>query len=217
MKSLIRDDRGIAIVNLVSIIIAPIIIAMLAAATISAIRTGSGVTEALTRNAQAQIMFTDFKNTVAAATAATAGPQKVTLTIDPAQLPPGIPAVASAYGDTCLTTTWELVDDGALRTLSRTTQTHDSDCASPVRDESTQKLTGLSPTTVIAFENTAGRTLTLDGTTLIPAAESAPAGVAPDAWASTDLGAVILDGVVQEMFADRPTRITAVATPSIAP
>lgn len=219
MKHLIRDDRGaVPIVQLVTIIIAPIVALMLASAMISAIRTGSGVTEALTRSAEAQILFSDFQSTVAAATTATVtGPNAVTLRTDPTRLPPGISSDARALGTTCTTTTWTLKDAGALRTLTRTTQGHTSDCSSAVRRTSTEEFTGLSQNTAFAFENAAGRTLTLTGSTLTPAAGTAPAGVSAAAWASTSLGAVILEGTVQEMFADRPTTVTAVTTPSIAP
>lgn len=215
MKSLARDERGLAILQIVAIIVAPIIMLMLAGATINAIRTGTGITEALTRNAQSQIMFTDFKNSVAGATTVTAPTaNRVTLTSDPSRLPPG---VALDAGTTCVTTTWELLDDGNLRTFARTTQTHQSTCTSPVKSETTQKLTGLAPATKFELQNTAGRILTHTGSTLTPAAGFAPAGVSAGAWASTDIGAIVLDGAVQEMLSDRDIRITAVTTPTRVP
>lgn len=215
MRTLIRDERGAShILQLVTILIAPVVVLMLASAMISAIRTGAGVTEALTRNAQAQVMFTEFQSTVAAATTASVtGPGTVTLHIDPAQLPPGIALDADQFGDACVTHTWALTDGGGLRTLTHKTQVHQGTCASPVRSTGTQEFTGLSAGTAFTFENSAGRTLTLNGGVLTPAAEGAPTGVSPAAWASKTLGAVVLSGSVQEMLADRPTTVTAVTAP----
>lgn len=217
MRTLARDERGSVFTQIAVVIIGPLVMLILAGAALSAIRTGSGVTEALTRNAQSQIMFADFKSSISSATTITvvdAG--TLTVTREPGVVPPGVAPAAVALEDTCVTTTWQLVDDG-LRNLTQTVHTHEADCASPVQDESIRTFTGLSPDTTFMFENPAGRSLALEDGTLTAEDQPAPLGVGPKAWASTHLGAVTLDGTVQEMFSDRDVLITAVLTPRIAP
>lgn len=211
MKSLIRDERGSFILPLVGVIIGPLVVMVIAGSLISAIRTGAGITDSLTRSAHSQIIFGDLVKSVGAASIITVdSADRITVTTDPSVIPAA--AAGAAVGASCATTTWELTGDD-LRTLTQTTSVHRSDCASPVASERVEELTGLAAGTAFSFENLAGRTLTLTGTTLAPADEPKPAGVQTNQWSSPRIGAVILDGVVQEMFADRPVHITAVNTP----
>lgn len=211
MKTLIRDQRGVAITQLLGVIMLPIVVIVIAGTIISATRTGSGLMDAFTRLASSQVTLSEFHRTVESATAVSVpAPNKVILTIDPAGLPPGVLNVET----TCQVVAWELVDSGELRTLVQGTQVHQSDCSSPVASQRTEELTGLTGQTHFEFQNAAGRSLTFDSGTFTPAPGEAPAGVSANAWASTDASGIVIDGVIQEMFSDHTFRATAVTTPT---
>lgn len=209
MRNLLHDERGTVFAQVAALIIAPLVTIILATAAISAVRTGAGVTDVLTRSAHSQIVFDDFVHTINDSSTVTAvRPTRLDVTIDPADLPEALSRDTGTYPDTCVSIIWQIAGD-TLRTLEQTTRTHQSGCSSPVAQTTTSTLTGLTSDTRFRYENPAGRTLTASGGTLVPATGEAPAGVSASAWASTQLSAIRLEGTVQELLSDRKIRISA--------
>lgn len=209
MTSLKDDERGLAFAQVAGLIIAPIVALVIAGATISAVRTGSGLTDAVSRTAQTQIMLDDFKNDIAAGATLTANSAtNITVTIDPEALPAGITLDASAYGAHCTTVTYDLAEDAGLRTLTQTRDVHEADCVSPITTTTVNKITGFTAPTTFEIRNVAGRELSADGGALTGASDTKPAGVADGAWESLLPATVTLDGVVQDMFTDRQVSVT---------
>lgn len=214
MNSLRADERGFTFVHVAALIVGPLIILAIAGTAISATRTGTGLTSALTRTTQTQQVFDAFKTSIGASSALTVtSTSRVQATIDPAKRPPNAGLGMGPAGTACATSTWELTAQGDLQTLTETRATHASTCSSAVVRTKTQHLTGLTAETAFVFVNRAGRTLIVgDAGVTGVAAQPKPAGVTDHEWNATEVGAITIAGVAQDMFTDRDVQVTAFAT-----
>lgn len=211
MTSLLRDERGSVFVQIAALIFAPLIIVVIATAVLSTVRTGAGLTDALTRSSQAQLIFDEYTRSVTDATTVTPlSSTRFRTATDPAQLPPTLTREVSSYGTACITGVWELTDSApGMRTLTYTEETRTSDCASPVTATRTTVLTGLSDTTRFRYENTVGRSMTFAGGKLVSAPGAAPAGITQAAWDSAAVHTIRLSGTVHELLTDRDITVNA--------
>lgn len=213
MKRLMRDERGSSpYIMITGLIAAPLIMAVIAGASISAMRTGTGLTEAFTRGALAQTLLEDFRtNLGSASTIDIDSATRIAVSVDPAALPAALPVAVDSIGENCVTTTWELTPSGDLVTLTKTRAVHDGACDQPVAKSAATELTGLASGAAFTFANASGRPLELVDGAFVPAAGNAPAGVSAGAWADTVPSVLHLDATMQEMFGERAMVGTAVA------
>lgn len=205
-----RDERGMVFPQLAALIIAPIIALAVVAATLSMMRTGTGLTESLHRGALAQIMTDDFKKSVATASgASTVDAAGFVVRADPEALPPGVKESTSTFYGSCTSTEWDLVPTGDLVSLTMTRIGHVSvSCTSGTASSYTTTLTGLSPSSRFTYENRYGRELLFTGGVATLGPGTAPAGVTAEQWDDTTVAVIGLDATVQEMFGSRTVRAT---------
>jgi hypothetical protein len=206
----LRDDtRGFAAIQLAGLIIGPIVAAVIALATINAVRTGTGVTQSLQTGAIAQVTLDDLARTAATATSITVTSDKaLTVTVDPAKLPAGLPIDPARFAGQCVTDSWSLSGEG-LQTLTHTRATHQAGCASPVTSTDERTVPGLTHDTRFSFANHADNALTPAGSSFTVGVQPAPPGVQESVWKSTKLGTIRLIGTMQETFGDRDIHVAS--------
>ena len=210
-RNLWRDERGWVFAQLAALIIAPILLVMIATATIGAMRTGTGITQTVDRAVLAELLVDDFKNSIATASTVTAtGAKTLSARIDPAALPPALPVDIADIPATCVTIDWELRTEGSLVSLVRTVKNHATvSCASTVATTIESKFTGLTSTAKFTYRNVFGRELTYSGGTLTPVAGAAPAGVTATQWNDNRLAFIRIDATMQELIGSRALGATA--------